>query len=93
MSTAEDARKFSENLGINHTLPIKDLVASASQTLSELFIGKEKDVTEENLQARARGVLLMAISNKFGALLLTTETKVNWPLAAHFTETCAVDLP
>ena len=72
----EDARKLAENLGIEyHTLPIKDLVASASQTLSELFIGKEKDVTEENLQARARGVLLMAISNKFGALLLTTGNK------------------
>ena len=72
----EDARKLAENLGIEyHTLPIKDLVASASQTLSELFLGKEKDVTEENLQARARGVLLMAISNKFGALLLTTGNK------------------
>ena len=72
----EDARKLAENLGIEyHTLPIKDLVASASQTLSELFTGKEKDVTEENLQARARGVLLMAISNKFGALLLTTGNK------------------
>ena len=51
----EDARKLAENLGIEyHTLPIKDLVASASQTLSELY-REEKDVTEENLQARARG--------------------------------------
>ena len=72
----EDARKLAENLGIEyHTLPIEDLVASANQNLSELFKGKEKDVTEENLQARARGVLLMAISNKFGALLLTTGNK------------------
>ena len=72
----DDARKLAENLGIEyHTLPIEDLVASANQTLSELFTGKEKDVTEENLQARARGVLLMAISNKFGALLLTTGNK------------------
>ena len=72
----EDARKLAENLEIEyHTLPIEGLVTSANQTLSELFIGKEKDVTEENLQARARGVLLMAISNKFGALLLTTGNK------------------
>ena len=72
----DDARKLAENLEIEyHTLPIEDLVASANQALSELFTGKEKDVTEENLQARARGVLLMAISNKFGALLLTTGNK------------------
>jgi NAD+ synthase (glutamine-hydrolysing) len=72
----DDACKLAENLGIEyHTLPIEGLVACANQTLSELFTGKEKDVTEENLQARARGVLLMAISNKFGALLLTTGNK------------------
>ena len=72
----EDARQLAENLGIEfHTLPIKDLVCSANQTLSDLFEGKKEDVTEENLQARSRGLLLMAVSNKFGALLLTTGNK------------------
>ena len=48
---------------------------SATDQLSPLFQGLNSDVTEENLQARSRGLLLMAISNKFGALLLTTGNK------------------
>ena len=48
---------------------------SATDQLSPLFLGLKPDVTEENLQARSRGLLLMAISNKFGALLLTTGNK------------------
>jgi NAD+ synthase (glutamine-hydrolysing) len=50
-------------------------VSSANQALENLFEGQEEDVTEENLQARSRGLLLMAVSNKFGALLLTTGNK------------------
>ena len=72
----EDARQLADNLGIPfHTLPIAPIVSSANQALENLFEGQEEDVTEENLQARSRGLLLMAVSNKFGALLLTTGNK------------------
>ena len=72
----EDARQLAENLGIEfHTIPIQSIVDSATDQLSLLFQGLKPDVTEENLQARSRGLLLMAISNKFGALLLTTGNK------------------
>ena len=72
----KDAEKLAENLGIEfHTIPIQKIVDSATSQLSSLFEGLATDVTEENLQARSRGLLLMAISNKFGALLLTTGNK------------------
>lgn len=72
----EDARLLAENLGIQfETLPIAALVEASMNTLKPLFGGMEADVTEENIQARARGLLLMAVSNKFGALLLTTGNK------------------
>ena len=72
----EDAKQLAENLGIEfHTIPIQSIVDSATDQLSPLFQGLKPDVTEENLQARSRGLLLMAISNKFGALLLTTGNK------------------
>ena len=72
----EDARILAQNLGIEfHTLPIQSLVNSATLELNPLFDGLRQDVTEENMQARARGPLLMAVSNKFGALLLTTGNK------------------
>ena len=72
----KDAQKLAENLGIEfHTIPIQKIVDSATSQLSSLFEGLATDVTEENLQARSRGLLLMAISNKFGALLLTTGNK------------------
>lgn len=71
-----DARQLAENLGIRfETLPIGPVVAGAEETLAPLFQGLERDVTEENLQARARGLLLMALSNKWRALLLTTGNK------------------
>ena len=50
-------------------------MACAESALGDLFDGRATDVTEENIQARARGLLLMAMSNKFGALLLTTGNK------------------
>ena len=72
----DDAAALAENLGIEyHELSITETVASAETALNELFNGLKKDVTEENIQARTRGLLLMAISNKFGALLLTTGNK------------------
>lgn len=72
----DDARDLAANLGIDfHYLPIDDVVAASEQSLQTLFEGQERDVTEENIQARARGLLLMALSNKYGALLLTTGNK------------------
>ncbi len=72
----DDARILAANLGIEyHTLAIADVVGAAEQTLAPLFAGRPRDIAEENIQARARGLLLMAISNKFGALLLTTGNK------------------
>jgi NAD+ synthase (glutamine-hydrolysing) len=72
----DDARDLARNLGIRfETIAIADTVASAETALAPLFAGRAPDVTEENLQARTRGVLMMALSNKFGALLLTTGNK------------------
>ncbi|MBN2069199.1 MAG: NAD+ synthase [Opitutales bacterium] len=72
----DDAADLAKKLGIRYeTLPIASIVSSAESTLGEIFAGLPADVTEENIQARARGLLLMAISNKFGALLLTTGNK------------------
>jgi NAD+ synthase (glutamine-hydrolysing) len=71
-----DAYDLAKNLEIEfHTLPISNIVEAAENQLSDLFSGLNKDVTEENIQARSRGLLLMAISNKKGALLLTTGNK------------------
>ena len=72
----DDAHELACNLGIEyHVLGISEVVAAAQFTLAKPFEGLEPDVTEENLQARARGLLLMALSNKHGALLLTTGNK------------------
>ena len=72
----EDARELAENLGIQfHTLPIQGMVDAATIELEPLFKDRPIDVTEENIQARSRGLLLMAVSNKLGALLLTTGNK------------------
>lgn len=72
----EDAAELSRNLGIELTeLPISDLMRAYGVTLEEVFRGKPPDATEENIQARIRGNLLMALSNKFGWLVLTTGNK------------------
>jgi NAD+ synthase (glutamine-hydrolysing) len=72
----EDAEELAKNLGIEfHTLPIQSIVDAASVELAPLFKDRPLDVTEENIQARSRGLLLMAVSNKMGALLLTTGNK------------------
>jgi len=71
-----DARALAENLGIHFSLaPIGAIQEAFLGVLDPLFQGRPRDVTEENLQARARGTLLMALSNKFGHLLLTTGNK------------------
>jgi len=71
-----DARKLAENLGIGYMeIPIEPVHAAMEQVLSPAFRGLPSDVTEENIQARIRGNILMALSNKFGHLLLTTGNK------------------
>jgi NAD+ synthase (glutamine-hydrolysing) len=72
----DDAADLATNLGIEYsTLAIQSIVDAAAGELEPMFAGLAADVTEENLQARARGLLLMAVSNKLGALLLTTGNK------------------
>ncbi|MFN7140451.1 MAG: NAD+ synthase, partial [Limisphaerales bacterium] len=72
----DDARALAENLGIKYdVLPIQTVFAAMKQELKPLFGGRPEDTAEENLQARIRGNLLMAVSNKFGSLLLTTGNK------------------
>jgi NAD+ synthase/NAD+ synthase (glutamine-hydrolysing) len=72
----DDARQLADNLKIRfELLSINDIYAAARQTLAPVFAGMPEDVTEENIQSRARGLLLMAISNKFGALVLSTGNK------------------
>jgi NAD+ synthase (glutamine-hydrolysing) len=72
----EDARTLAQNLGIRfELLCITDVFESYRKTLQKVFAGRKEDVTEENLQARTRGALLMAISNKFGAIVLSTGNK------------------
>jgi NAD+ synthase (glutamine-hydrolysing) len=71
-----DARKLAENLGIEfHVVPIEAVHESYERTLAPVFAGRLADVTEENLQARIRGALLMAFSNKYNQLLLSTGNK------------------
>lgn len=72
----EEAQFVADRLGIRLlTLPIGTVMASAETTLAPVFERRPRDVTEENLQARIRGLLLMALSNKFGSMLLTTGNK------------------
>jgi len=74
--SVKDAVDLAENLGIRYDIvPIKDIFESYLKELNPLFEGKPFDVTEENIQARIRGNLLMAISNKFGNILLNTTNK------------------
>jgi len=72
----DDARILAANLGIRfETIAIAEAVAATELSLGPVFSGRTRDVTEENIQARIRGVIMMALSNKFGALLLTTGNK------------------
>jgi NAD+ synthetase len=75
-ASVSDARSLAETLGIElQVIPIEPPFQAYLETLAPTFRGVEPDVTEENLQARIRGNLLMAISNKFGHLLLSTGNK------------------
>jgi len=75
-STQSDARAIAAALGLkSFELPIALVMGAYEDTLHEEFAGRESDLTEENLQARIRGNLLMALSNKFGWLVLTTGNK------------------
>ncbi|RLA16190.1 MAG: NAD+ synthase, partial [Gammaproteobacteria bacterium] len=71
-----DAREQAEILGVHYReIPIKTMVESVETALEPVFNGLERDTTEENIQARIRGLLLMAISNKTGRIVLTTGNK------------------
>ena len=72
----DDARALANNLGIRfELLPINCAFDAYRKTLKNVFAGYKEDVTEENIQSRARGTMLMALSNKFGAIVLSTGNK------------------
>ncbi len=72
----DDARALASNLGIRfELLSINSAVDAYRQTLQQVFAGRKEDATEENIQSRARGTLLMALSNKLGAIVLSTGNK------------------
>ncbi len=74
--TRADARRLAESLGADfHELPIDAIVEAVESALAPAFTGLDRDLAEENVQARIRGVLLMALSNKFGWLLVATGNK------------------
>ncbi len=74
--SVDDARALANNLKLRfELLSIDEINLAARQTLAPVFAGMPEDVTEENIQSRARGLLLMAMSNKFGALVLSTGNK------------------
>ena len=71
-----DSRQLAENLGISvQTVAIAPLMQAFDQALAPAFVGRERDVTEENIQSRIRGVILMSLSNKFRWMLLATGNK------------------
>ncbi|MCE9519227.1 MAG: NAD+ synthase, partial [Verrucomicrobia bacterium] len=72
----DDARDLAKNLGIRYeTVPIQPAFESVKHQLARVFAGRAEDITEENMQSRIRGLILMSLSNKFGHLLLTTGNK------------------
>jgi len=74
--STEDAAQLAENLGVQlETIPIAEGMAAFDVMLAEAFAGQQPDVAEENLQSRLRGALLMALSNKFGQMVLATGNK------------------
>lgn len=75
-ASLDDAKELAENLGCRYDfVPIAEGRGAITNTLAPLFEGTEPDLTEENIQSRLRGLLLMALSNKFGEMLLTTGNK------------------
>ncbi len=68
----DDAEECAKLLGCRYeSVPIEGAVEAFGAALSDVFAGKKPDTTEENIQSRARAVILMAISNKFGPMVLT----------------------
>jgi NAD+ synthase (glutamine-hydrolysing) len=77
----DDAKKLAKNLNIDYqTIPIQEAVKSFETLLEPQFYGTERNVAEENIQARSRGNILMAISNKFGWMVLSTGNKTEMAL-------------
>src|SRR5215831_15034762 len=75
-ASLDDAARVARALGVQYdVVPVEKAVQGLEATLAPLFAGKARDVTEENLQARARGTILMAISNKFNVMVVTTGNK------------------
>jgi len=75
-ATRADAKRLAENLGCDfREIPIEPMVETFRASLEPSFEGREPDLTEENIQARIRGVLLMGLSNKFGWLVIATGNK------------------
>jgi NAD+ synthase len=75
-ASLDDAARVAHALGVQYSVvPVEKAVQGLEATLAPLFAGKARDVTEENLQARARGTILMAISNKFNVMVVTTGNK------------------
>ncbi len=75
-ASLDDAREVVENLGCRYDfIPISEARTAVTNTLAPIFEGTKPDLTEENIQSRLRGLLLMALSNKFGEMLLTTGNK------------------
>lgn len=75
-TSLEDAAVCAEALGVRYDIvPIADPVEGFTSALAEMFAGRPADITEENLQSRTRGTILMAISNKFGSMVVTTGNK------------------
>ena len=71
-----DARQLAKNLGMHYLeIPIEPAHKAMETMMTEAFAGRESDITEENIQARVRGTILMALSNKFGHLVLSTGNK------------------
>ncbi|WP_292520760.1 NAD+ synthase [Methanoculleus sp.] len=76
LESIEDARELAENLGIRiECIPITPMMEAFNGALRDIFAGRPHDTTEENLQARIRGAVLMALSNKFCSMLLSTGNK------------------
>lgn len=74
--SVDDARQLAENLGVQYDIiSIRDPYEAFLNSMKPVFLGRKFDVTEENIQARIRGTIVMAISNKFGAILLNTSNK------------------
>jgi NAD+ synthase len=90
-ASLDDANESATLMGMRlDTIPIEAPVAASEGVLAPLFEGRPRDVTEENIQARIRGVLLMGISNKFGELLVTTGNKSEMSVgyATLYGDTC-----